>query len=76
MTRRPNGRRGLVACVMADPAAAAVVKGLGVQWAGCAVLPELAKTYPDLRLRGSEQQCGVGTNDWQYSRYNWRVLQD
>lgn len=71
-----RGDAGLVAKVMAHPAAAAVIRGVGVQWAGRAALPELEKAYPQLALWGSEQECGVGTNDWQYARYNWRVLQD
>jgi len=71
-----RGNPELVTRVMADPAAAAVVRGIGVQWAGRAALNDLGKAYPQLPLWGSEQECGVGTNDWQYARYNWRVLQD
>ncbi len=71
-----RGNAGIVQEVLADPGAAAVVRGVGVQWAGREALPQIARDYPDLAIWGSEQECGVGTNDWHYARYNWRVLKD
>ncbi|NBC35648.1 beta-glycosidase [Novosphingobium sp. FSY-8] len=64
----------LFEAVMADPAAAAVVKGIGVQWAGKGTLPHLARRFPNVELWGSEQECGTGTNDWRYARYNWNTM--
>ncbi|HZU62604.1 MAG TPA: glycoside hydrolase family 30 protein [Novosphingobium sp.] len=71
-----RGNAELVARVLADPAAAAVVRGLGVQWAGRGALADIARRWPQLPVWGSEQECGIGTNDWQYARYTWRALQD
>jgi hypothetical protein len=59
---------------MADPAAAAVVKGLGVQWAGKSALPVIRNRFPDIAIWGSEQECGIGTNDWHYARYGWDTI--
>ncbi|MCW1382421.1 hypothetical protein OLX02_06265 [Novosphingobium sp. KCTC 2891] len=69
-----RGNADLFSKVMADPAAAAVVKGIGVQWAGKGALPALRERFPDLTLWGSEQECGIGTNDWRYARYGWSTL--
>lgn len=69
-----RGNADLVARVLADPAAASVVKGLGVQWAGKEALPTLHTIWPDLPIWGTEQECGLGTNDWNYARYNWRTM--
>lgn len=69
-----RGNPDLVSQVMADPAAAAVVKGLGVQWAGKAALPVIRARFPDIAIWGTEQECGIGTNDWHYARYGWATI--
>jgi hypothetical protein len=33
-----------------------------------------ARTLSTLELWGSEQECGVGTNDWRYARYGWQTI--
>lgn len=69
-----RGNADLISAVMADPAAARVVHGLGVQWAGKDALPQLAERFPKLELWGSEQECGIGENDWRYARYGWATI--
>jgi len=69
-----RGNADLLVRVMADPKAAAVVKGMGVQWAGKGALPVLRAHFPNLELWGSEQECGIGTNDWHYARYGWQLM--
>ena len=69
-----RGNADLFSRVMADPKAAAVVKGIGVQWAGKGALPLLRARFPDIELWGSEQECGIGTNDWHYARYGWATI--
>ncbi|MFM5953708.1 MAG: glycoside hydrolase family 30 protein [Novosphingobium sp.] len=69
-----RGNADLFAQVMADPAAANVVRGIGVQWAGKGALPMLKARFPQVRLWGSEQECGVGTNDWHYARQGWATI--
>ncbi|WP_226016783.1 glycoside hydrolase family 30 beta sandwich domain-containing protein [Novosphingobium sp. FKTRR1] len=69
-----RGNAALFEKVMADPAAAKVIKGIGVQWAGKGALPALREHFPDVELWGSEQECGFGTNDWHYARYSWNTL--
>jgi glucosylceramidase len=60
--------------VMADPRAAAVIKGVGVQWDGKRALPEIARHFPNMEIWGTEWECGTATNDWHYARYGWENL--
>lgn len=69
-----RGRADLFSRFMAHPDAAAVIKGIGVQWAGKDALPQIAEHFPDVALWGSEQECGIGTNDWHYARYGWATI--
>lgn len=69
-----RGNADLFSRVMAHADAAAVIKGIGVQWAGKGALPVLRDRFPAIELWASEQECGVGTNDWHYSRYGWSLI--
>ncbi|WP_404337010.1 glycoside hydrolase family 30 beta sandwich domain-containing protein [Sphingomonas sp. MMS12-HWE2-04] len=69
---RPDDR--LFEAVYADQAAASVIRGVGVQWAGRGALPFLAHNHPSLRFYMSEQECGDGKNDWRYARYVWSLM--
>lgn len=64
----------LVSKVLADPAAGPLIKGVGVQWAGKGALADIRREHPNLRIWGSEQECGIGTNDWRYARYAWSLM--
>jgi glucosylceramidase len=69
-----RGNPALLEKVMADPKAAAVIKGVGVQWDGKRALPEIARHMPDLEIWGTEWECGTASNDWHYARYGWTNL--
>jgi glucosylceramidase len=69
---RPNA--DLLSKVLADPKAGPFIKGVGVQWAGKGALSEIQRRHPNLTLWASEQECGVGTNDWHYARYSWGLM--
>lgn len=66
-----RGNADLLDAVMKDPAAAAYIKGVGVQWAGKGALSHIQERHPNLPLYASEQECGMGQNDWHYPRYIW-----
>ena len=69
-----RAKADLFSKVMAHPDAAAVIKGVGVQWAGKGALPQIHEHFPHIELWASEQECGVGTNDWHYARYGWSLM--
>jgi glucosylceramidase len=56
------------------PALAAQVKGVGVQWAGKDALAGIRARYPAMEIWATEQECGMGTNDWHYARYGWDLM--
>jgi glucosylceramidase len=69
---RPNA--DLLMKVLDDQAARPYIKGVGVQWAGKGALEHIRERVPALPIWASEQECGVGTNDWRYARYSWGVM--
>ncbi|WP_433062982.1 glycoside hydrolase family 30 protein [Dactylosporangium sp. CS-033363] len=69
-----RGDDRLLGDVLADPALAAHVTGLGVQWEGKKAVAVLHRLYPRLRIYQTEQECGDGRNDWRYARYTWTLM--
>lgn len=69
-----RGKVEMLDAVMSDPKAAAVIKGVGVQWDGKRALPQIARQYPNMEIWGTEWECGTSTNDWHYARYGWANL--
>lgn len=49
-------------------------KGIGLQWEGRAVLPELAYRYPDMTLQQTESECGSGTFDWGAGEWTFYLI--
>jgi glucosylceramidase len=64
----------LLKAVLADPAAAQWLSGVGFQWAGKGAIAEIRRYAPDLKLYQSEQECGDGRNDWRFARYTWTLM--
>src|SRR5258708_37718311 len=60
--------------VMADPEAGRYISGLGAQWAGKNALPALHREFPKLMVYQSEQECGDGSNSWEYTAYCWQLM--
>jgi glucosylceramidase len=60
--------------VMADPEVARYISGLGAQWAGKNALPALHREFPKLVVYQSEQECGDGSNSWNYTGYCWQLM--
>jgi glucosylceramidase len=69
-----RGNADLLTQVLKDAAAGPLVKGVGVQWAGKQAVPVIRDRHPGLTIWQSEQECGVGTNDWHYTRYAWGLM--
>jgi glucosylceramidase len=71
-----RGNIHLLETAMNDPQAGTYIRGVGVQWAGKAVLPAIHTQYPQLAIYGSEQECGDGKNTWEYCDYCWDLMKD
>jgi glucosylceramidase len=64
----------LVDTILKDKLASKYVKGVGFQWAGKEAISGIHKSYPDLKLYQTEQECGDGKNDWNYCCYAWDLM--
>lgn len=51
-----------------------IVKGVGFQWAGKGVIPEVNRKYPQLQLMQTETECGDGSNDWEAAEYTFSLM--
>jgi glucosylceramidase len=69
-----RGDPKLFEAVMADREAAQLIHGVGTQWAGKNSLPAIHREYPQLRIYQSEQECGDGSNHWNYTGYCWQLM--
>ncbi|WP_062289409.1 glycoside hydrolase family 30 protein [Demequina phytophila] len=65
----------LITRVLADPAAAPWVRGVGAQWAGRGAVPHVHHDHPELPIYQTEQECGDGLNDWRLARHAWELMQ-
>ncbi|MHB9024172.1 MAG: glycoside hydrolase family 30 protein [Armatimonadota bacterium] len=65
---------GYPALVLGDAKAAQYIAGVGFQWAGKGAVQRTAMSWPDVRLMQTENECGDGTNSWEYARYVFTLL--
>jgi glucosylceramidase len=71
-----RGNPKLLETVIEDQHAGRFIKGVGVQWAGKNALPAIHAKHPQLPIFQSEQECGDGTNSWNYTGYCWQLMKD
>jgi glucosylceramidase len=60
--------------VLSDEKAARYIKGVSYQWAGKNAVQRTHESWPEIRLMQSENECGSGTNTWEYARYVFRLF--
>ncbi|WP_068786963.1 glycoside hydrolase family 30 protein [Paenibacillus phocaensis] len=61
--------------VLSDPEAYKYIKGVGYQWAGKWAIQRTVLSYPELRYMQTENECGDGTNTWEYAQYVFNLFQ-
>lgn len=55
--------------VLHDPEAYRYIEGVSYQWAGKYALQVNRQSFPEKKYIQSENECGNGTNTWEYARY-------
>jgi glucosylceramidase len=63
-----------VDCVLFDDETRKYIKGVGYQWAGQNVIQRTHESFPELKLMQTENECGDGTNTWEYARYIFDLM--
>ncbi|MBP0457215.1 glycoside hydrolase family 30 protein [Streptomyces montanisoli] len=61
--------RDYVLVCMHDEKARQYVRGASYQWAGRHSIESTHRSFPELALAQSENECGDGGNTWSYARY-------
>ena len=55
--------------VLSDKKAYKYIEGVSYQWAGKNTIQRTSESWPEKKLIQSENECGDGTNTWEYARY-------
>jgi glucosylceramidase len=74
-TLNTDDYNGYTLTVLSDPLARQYVAGVGYQWAGKGAVLRTHKSWPEMRLMQTENECGDGQNTWEYARYVFGLMQ-
>ncbi|MFL5238886.1 MAG: glycoside hydrolase family 30 protein [Rhizomicrobium sp.] len=64
-----------VAPTLYDPVARGFLSGIGFQWAGKNGIQRAHQAAPELPLIQTENECGDGSNTWDYTHYVFDLIQ-
>lgn len=73
-TLNVEGYDEYVVSALTDEAARRYIAGIGLQWAGKALIQRAHTAWPDLRIMQTESECGDGRNSWGYAHYVFTLL--
>jgi glucosylceramidase len=59
---------------LSDPAARRHVGGISYQWAGKSAVQRTRMAWPEMPIIQSENECGDGTNTWEYAQYVFDLI--
>ena len=60
--------------LLADPRMKESVEGIGFQWWGGQILPEIRRKYPEYKYMQTESECGSGTFDWTAAEHTFHLI--
>ncbi len=71
-----TNRQDHVEKILADEGLRACIDGIGLQWEGREILPEIRRQYPDYHYICSESECGNGSMDWRAGEHTFFLIGD
>lgn len=71
-----TNRQDHVEKILADEGLRACIDGIGLQWEGREILPEIRRQYPDYHYICSESECGNGSMDWKAGEHTFFLIGD
>lgn len=71
-----TNRQDHVEKILADEGLRKCVSGIGFQWEGREILPEIRRQYPDFHYICSESECGNGSMDWKAGEHTFFLICD
>lgn len=60
--------------ILFDQEARSYISGIGYQWAGRGAIARTHESFPELSLMQTENECGEGSNSWEYAEYVFSLL--
>jgi len=60
--------------ILSDAKAHTYVSGVGYQWAGKGAVQRQRMAWPDVPIIQTENECGDGTNTWDYAHYIFDLI--
>lgn len=71
-----TNRQDHVERILSDSLLRQRISGLGFQWEGREIMPEIRKQYPDFHYICSESECGNGDMDWKAGEHTFFLIAD
>lgn len=69
-----TNRQDYVEKILADPQLQSCISGMGFQWEGREILPEIRRQHPDWSYICSESECGWGSFDWKAAEHTFELM--
>lgn len=60
--------------ILFDEEARKYIAGIGYQWAGRNAIARTNESWPELELMQTENECGDGSNNWEYAEYVFGLI--
>ncbi|MFT3739938.1 MAG: hypothetical protein QM786_14395 [Breznakibacter sp.] len=60
--------------ILSDPGMQESIKGVGFQWEGGQILPEIREKYPQYKYMQTESECGWGSFDWKGAEHTFGLI--
>lgn len=71
-----SNRQDHVERILGDEGLRNCIDGVGLQWEGREILPEIRRQYPHLHYICSESECGNGSMDWKAGEHTFFIISD
>ena len=71
-----TNRQDYVEKILSDGKLTDAIGGIGFQWEGREILPEIRRQHPQLSYICSESECGNGDMDWKAGEHTFFILAD
>ena len=69
-----TNRKDHVESILADEGLRQVICGMGFQWEGREILPDIRAQHPEWEYISSESECGWGSFDWPAAEHTFELM--
>jgi glucosylceramidase len=69
-----TNRFDIIDQILSDSRMPQTIKGIGFQWEGGQLIPQIRAKYPQYKCVQSESECGSGTFDWKAAEHTFSLM--